>query len=101
MKRILCVSVLAVFFFACNSKKTETKKETNMEKTAAVSAKVKVHECSAACTGENHVFMHNEIGHTCSSDCGNPHVCTDKCGDNSHVYAHGEVGHYCLCTPGS
>ncbi len=101
MYRSLFVFLAIVISFSCNNEKAETGKETNVPGGKTVSAKVKAHECTAACKDGNHSFMHNEVGHTCSSDCGTPHVCGDQCKDATHVYAHGEVGHYCMCTPGS
>jgi len=100
MFKVYILLFAAMMAVSCKSK-TADNKVPGDAKTTTVSTEVKVHTCTAACKDNNHLFQHNEIGHTCSSDCGRPHVCSDKCKGQTHVYAHGEVGHYCMCTPAS
>lgn len=100
MIKVHLLLLASLVMISCQSKTADNKNSSD-PKTAAVSGDVKVHTCTAACKDNNHIYQHNEIGHTCSSDCGKPHVCSDQCRDQTHVYAHGEVGHYCMCTPGS
>ncbi len=97
------IAFLFVTFMACNNETKTDKTETEKTETPVqnVSAVVKPHECTGVCTKTSHVYIHNEIGHTCSSSCGKPHVCADKCKEPAHVYAHGEAGHYCNCVPGT
>jgi hypothetical protein len=100
---LVFLAFLYVTGTSCNNEKKTDKTETEKKETPvqAVSAVVKPHECTTACTKTSHVYVHNEIGHTCSSACGKTHICSDNCKGAAHVYAHGEAGHYCTCVPGT
>jgi hypothetical protein len=93
---LLLAALLSV---SCNN--AGEKNEAGDKKVTAVSDEIRVHACTEACKAGQHQFAHNEVGHTCSSDCGRPHQCGEKCSGDTHVYAHGEVSHYCMCVPGS
>jgi len=103
MKKLFSSLVLigALSFVACNNeKKADTAEKTDgtekVETSIAPAAMaVTAHVCSAECKEGNHMFAHNEVGHTCTEACGAAHVCTDKCTDGNHMQAHGEVGHTC------
>lgn len=100
MNKLLSVFLLMGFFTlaSCNNEKKQVNTPETKNGAVQASAKdIKTHECTAACKDGNHLYIHNEIGHTCSTDCGRPHVCAGQCKNGSHVYAHGEVGHYCIC----
>ena len=99
--------VAALSFMACNNEKKDDKAETKTDApqkvetpgaassaTTAV-AVTKAHVCDANCKDGQHVYAHNEVGHTCTAACGNEHACTAACKDGSHTYAHGEIGHTC------
>jgi hypothetical protein len=111
MKKLLSLMVLfaALSFVACNNEKkgdkadvkTDTKVEDPSKPAEAQTASlVKAHACGAECKDGNHVYAHNEVGHTCTDACGTTHACGTKCKDGQHTYAHGESGHTCTddCT---
>jgi len=107
MKKLLSslLIVAALGFVACDSdKKTDKAEVEGTEKVetpgapatpAAVMAAV-AHVCGSDCKDGNHMYAHNEVGHTCTEACGAAHTCADKCKDGAnHKYAHGEAGHTC------
>lgn len=109
MKKFLSSLVLiaALSFVACNNeKKADSAEATDKLETPAapatpVAMAAVAHVCGTDCKDGNHMFAHNEVGHTCTEACGAAHVCTDKCADGvNHMYAHGEAGHTCTeaCT---
>ena len=95
----LVTLLLAATLFSCTSS-GEEKSASGGKTDAETSGVVKVHQCTETCKAGEHQFAHNEVGHTCSSDCGRPHQCAEQCSGDTHVYAHGEVSHYCMCVPG-
>ncbi len=104
MKKLLSslVLVAALSFVACNNEKkadtAETKDGTEqMDAPTAPAAMMAAvaHVCTDKCTEGNHMYAHNEVGHTCTEACGAAHVCTEKCSEGNHMYAHGEAGHTC------
>ncbi|MDZ4796454.1 MAG: hypothetical protein SGI83_19460 [Bacteroidota bacterium] len=112
MKKILSLTVLfaALGFMACNNEKKGDKADVKTDKPQKVedpskpaeaqTAVTKIHSCGADCKDGNHVYAHNQVGHTCTDVCGAAHVCVAKCKDGQHEYVHGESGHTCTddCT---
>lgn len=111
MKKLLSslLLVATLGFVACDSdKKTDKadategaeKIETPAAPATPAAMAAVAHVCGADCKDGNHIFAHNEVGHTCTKACGVAHGCTDKCVDGNHMYAHGEAGHTCTeeCT---
>lgn len=106
MKKLFSLMVLfaAISFTACNNEakgdkadaKTDaSQKVENTPAAAQTASLVKAHVCGADCKDGNHLYAHNEVGHTCTDACGKAHVCGAECKDGKHLYAHGESGHTC------
>lgn len=76
---------------------------TLQAQTAPKEAKMKKHECSAACKQDKHMYAHGEEKHKCDKSCSMPatkelkdHTCTATCKkEGKCTMAHGEKGHSC------
>ncbi len=114
MKKLF--SLLALFaalsIISCNSEKKDDKADAKTDAPQKVetpgtpaqaqtaSAAVTAHVCGAECKDGNHLYAHNEVGHTCTDVCGTTHNCGTTCKAGEHIFAHGESGHTCTegCT---